>query len=154
MGASRTGQGIFPRAERLHDGILGPRIIIVARINRRRFPIDVIIDSGSDVTVLPKGVIESQSELDPANLRTRPNKAIGVGGIVPVHYWPNRCRLSYHGVEFFDGHCDVIEDLPYGLLGRADFFKVFDVRFHWAADPSVFEFDATHRLSKSHPIVP
>lgn len=70
------------------------------------------------------------------SLPSLPSKMTGIGGDVEACMGTGRIR--WEGRTICD-HFVVMRDLPILLLGRAEFFTKYDVRFVWSGAPPYFD---------------
>ena len=126
---------VFPYA-REKSGLLGNILRPVARIVlNRSFPHIMYIDSGADITLLPRSVgkligLEEQSG-------EKPEKVYGVGDS-SVHVFIRRVSMKIGKAEFSARVAwSTAEDVPL-LLGRLDVFRRFRIVFDERRGNSTF----------------
>jgi predicted aspartyl protease len=122
-------------------GILHPVIDITLRLGSRVTRHPALIDSGADGVLVPAAFVED-TEADYSRLDGH--------GHVMASGGPSSCRFApgiveWSGVEICkrfrvsappsQPHLAV----PFVILGREDFFRLFVVTFHWHLSPPEFE---------------
>lgn len=97
-----------------------------------------IVDSGSDVSLIPAELLVEFPGVDYFELENPEDDNQGAGGAFETRLCPG--SLSWRGVSFC-GQLRIAEPgvLPNALLGRDDFFSTFEVQFRW--DHGVFYVD-------------
>lgn len=131
----------MPRIEGIRNAAGGydPVLIVQVDINGIRLEFPCIADSGADRTIVPAEYIEVLG-IEFAKLSQTERQNQGAGGLFDAR--PCSGRLRWRQWEFCSEFL-VAEPgcLPLGLLGRADFFKRFVVRFMWHKVPPTFDVD-------------
>lgn len=93
--------------------------------NNDWIPIVAIIDSGADVTLLPKSFLEAFG-FEPRKEEVKEVRGIGEGRIPIVI---KRAKIRFAGIEFVAAVAiALVEDVPY-ILGREDIFDRFQITF-------------------------
>lgn len=94
-----------------------------------------VVDSGADMTSVPAEFLEGTS----VDYTTLPvvGQGSGAGGTFPFRLcqreiWWEKWKVCDQFIVLNPGQ---MGDLPTVLLGRADFFTRFDVRFEWSRKP-------------------
>ncbi len=109
----------------LFGKIYRPLIEFEVRVDDDWIPIAGILDSGADVTLLPKSFLEAFC-FEPAKEEVKEARGIGEGRIPVVI---KTIRIRFAGIEF---DCRIaialVEDVPY-ILGREDIFDNFEIIF-------------------------
>lgn len=98
-----------------------------------------LIDSGADKTIIPYEILEAAGiPFDALSLTQDPG--LGAGGQFEVRTCPG--TLYWRKWEIASS-VSVAEKgmLPFALLGRADFFEKFVVRFRWHSNPPTIDVD-------------
>jgi len=112
----------------LFGEIYRPVVEFEVHVNGGWIPIVAILDSGADITLLPKSFLDAFG-FEPRKEEVKEVRGIGEGRI-PVVIKTIRLRLC--GVEL-DAKVAIalVEDVPY-LLGREDIFDKFKILFFQA----------------------
>jgi hypothetical protein len=108
-----------------------------------------LIDSGADLTVFPAEAMAAAG-ITWASLKDNSEKSKGAGGGFETSVVNG--AVAWGGTTICE-EFRVSEPgaLPWGLLGREDFFKLFVVRFHWHKDPPQMDIDPVVGLGKKKP---
>lgn len=109
----------------LFGEIYRPVVEFEVHVNDEWIPILAILDSGADVTLLPKSFLEAFG-FDPRKEEVKEVRGIGEGRIPVVI---KNIRIKFAGTEF-DSRVAIalVEDVPY-ILGREDIFDKFKITF-------------------------
>ncbi len=109
----------------LFGEIYRPVVEFEVHANNEWIPIVGILDSGADVTLLPKSFLEVFG-FEPRIEEVKEVRGIGDGRITVVI---KTIRIRFAGVEF-DARAAIalVEDFPY-ILGREDVFDKFKITF-------------------------
>ena len=105
--------------------IYRPIVEFEVHVNNEWIPIVAILDSGADVTLLPKSFLEAFG-FEPRKEEIKEVRGIGEGRIPVVI---KEVRLKFAGREFNARVAiALVEDVPY-ILGREDVFDKFKITF-------------------------
>ena len=108
--------------------------VVTGKGNQPAQEVTAILDSGADRTVVPRSLVEALG-VDYDNLKRPVDAAgdaiagMGAGGDFELRVCRGKVRWHTTVIcnEFWVANCLVV------LLGRDDFFKLFDVMFDWSA---------------------
>jgi predicted aspartyl protease len=121
----------YKRVSRPGGEIKSPTIPVVLAGKATKFEFAALLDSGADVSAIPKSV----AELLGLDLNGKQEEAEGIGGKVPAVQSKMRLSIEKHHEQYsFDIPVKVIltsQDFTI-LLGRAGFFDKFVVTFDQA----------------------
>ncbi len=129
----------------LPDGtrIYRPIILVDIEVGPLGIRVPALLDSGADNTLVPAAFITPLG-VDFASLPMGPG-GVGPGGRVDVR--PCSGAMKWDGATIMTAF--MVAEPGKGadtvLLGRADFFARFVVRFNWHRDPPTFDVDPVSR---------
>lgn len=97
-----------------------------------------ILDSGADHTIVPAAFAEAVG----VRFWSLPRGTQGQGASGTFEMRRSSLRVHFDG-RLICGGCLVAapDTLPVLLLGRDDFFRMYQVRFSWHRDPPTFDLD-------------
>lgn len=100
-----------------------------------------IIDSGADSTIVPiEFLADCGVDFDKLAKPATGDKSRGAGGEFDARVMPAKVKWREWLITE-EIHVAGPKSLPAVLLGRADFFALFNVRFRWDSDPPFVDVD-------------
>ena len=105
-----------------------PVIPIKLCLDERVITFDGLVDSGADECTFPGWIAKTLGH----NVEKGEKKIFkGIGGLVTGYL--HKTKLKLNGIEFTSDvyYSHKWDDMPFGLLGQASFFSVFDVNFSY-----------------------
>lgn len=119
---------VTPPTERPAKYVYRPVIPIKLHLNKNVITFDGLIDSGADECTFPGWIAKTLGH----NVYKGKQKIFsGIGGSVLAYLHKTHLRLN--GIEFVANvyYSHEWDDMPFGLLGQADFFSHFEVYFNY-----------------------
>lgn len=132
----------MPRVEGIQvmPGVFAPLLIVSIEFSSVVLEGPALIDSGADCTVIPGEILEATAHTFDS-LPPHPGTSVGAGGKFET-------RICQGGTVKWRKWtiCDEFQvaapgTLPWALLGRQDFFRLFVVRFQWHRNPPFTDID-------------